>query len=153
MNLLKLSREDVLARAEERGYTAQEVEPCFIRALEGSLWEVDVDSPAYPKPRTGWAVPSAEAKPSEAPPRGPGTEMKKLLAMIGITASPNCSCNAFARQMDAWGPDECAKPERMAEILTRLEEQAKGRNLPFVRFGAEQAVKLAIRRARKTARP
>lgn len=152
MNIMKLTRDNVLERALQRGYTAEEVEPCFVKDLGDGLWEVDVDSPHYPKPKSGWAVPHANAKPEEAPPQGPGTELKKLLALVGITASPNCSCNAKARQMDAWGPDECSKPERLTEIVGWLEDQAKARKLPFVRFAAEQTVKLAIRRARKAAK-
>ena len=88
--------------------------------------------------------------PTQASQSGPGFQLKKLLKdWLGITASPNCSCNAHARQMDEWGPDECER--RLPEIVGWLEEQARARKLPFVRFAAEQAVKLAIRRARKAA--
>jgi hypothetical protein len=38
---------------------------------------------------------------------GPGTELKKLLKLVGITASPTCSCNARARTMDTNGCDWC----------------------------------------------
>jgi len=31
---------------------------------------------------------------------GPGTELKKMLATIGITAEPGCKCNARAAEMD-----------------------------------------------------
>lgn len=90
-------------------------------------------------------------QPTPIPPSsGPGTELKALLKdWLGIQASPNCSCNARARQMDEWGPDLCE--QNMPTILQWLEEQANARKLPFVRFAAEQAVKLAIRRARKKA--
>ena len=94
-----------------------------------------------------FGVPSAPPEP--AVPHGPGTHLKGLLALIGITASPNCSCNARAKQMDEWGPDECEK--RMPEIVTWLGEEAKRRGLPFVRLAGEQIVKMAIRRARKAA--
>jgi len=81
---------------------------------------------------------------------GPGTELKAILKdWLGIQASPNCSCNARARQMDEWGPDLCE--QNIDTILQWLEEQATARKLPFVRFAAKQAVKLAIRRARKKA--
>lgn len=91
------------------------------------------------------AVPAAPV-----PAGGPGTELKALLKdWLGIQANPNCSCNARARQMDEWGPDLCE--QNMDTILQWLEEQATARKLPFVRFAAEQAVKLAIRRARKKA--
>jgi hypothetical protein len=85
-----------------------------------------------------------------APTSGPGTELKALLKdWLGIVASPNCSCNARARQMDEWGPDLCE--QNLPTIVDWLGEQAAARKLPFVRFAAEQAVKLAIRRARKKA--
>lgn len=97
----------------------------------------------------------ADFAPAVPPPpargEGPGTELKALLRdWLGIVASPNCSCNARARQMDEWGPDRCE--QNLPEIVSWLEEQAKSRGLPFVRFAGEQAVKLAIRRARKKAR-
>jgi hypothetical protein len=91
-------------------------------------------------------------KPTQLPPApsGPGTELKALLKdWLGIQASPNCSCNARARQMDEWGPDLCE--QNLPTIVDWLGEQAAARKLPFVRFAAEQAVKLAIRRARKKA--
>jgi hypothetical protein len=91
------------------------------------------------------------APPPQTPPTsGPGTELKALLKdWLGIQASPNCSCNARARQMDEWGPDLCE--QNLPTIVDWLGEQAAARKLPFVRFAAEQAVKLAIRRARKKA--
>lgn len=89
--------------------------------------------------------------PPPQPTLGVGGHFKKLLSgwPFRITATPNCSCNAHARQMDEWGPDGCE--QRMAEILEWLESQAKARKLIFVRFAAEQMVRLAIRRARKSA--
>ena len=74
----------------------------------------------------------------------PGTELKKLLARIGITSTPDCSCNRVAREMDQWGPDECEKPERMAEILAAMRENAEKRGLPFI----EVAARLLIRKNR-----
>lgn len=118
--------------------------PC-VMAQDGDQWTIDESHPAYPlvdkRP--------AQSPPVESPPAGPGTELKGLLKLIGITSSPNCSCNARAKQMDEWGADECER--RMPEILEWLEQEATRRGLPFVRFAAEQAVKLAIRRARKNA--
>jgi hypothetical protein len=51
--------------------------------------------------------------------------------------------------MDSWGADQCEA--RLPEIVGWLEEESRKRNLPFVRFAAEQVVKLAIRRARRSA--
>lgn len=106
--------------------------------------------PPKPAPVASAATVPPVPPPPPAPASGPGTELKALLKdWLGIQASPNCSCNARARQMDEWGPDLCE--ENLPTIVSWLEEQAKARKLPFVRFAAEQAVKLAIRRARKKA--
>lgn len=48
-------------------------------------------------------------KPIQAWPHGPGTELKAILASLGIQPSVSCDCNAKARQMDAWGPEGCRK--------------------------------------------
>jgi hypothetical protein len=81
---------------------------------------------------------------------GPGTELKALLATIGIVASPTCKCNAMARRMDAWGPDESLA--HMEEIVDVMEETAKARKLPFLRAGARQMVRLACWKARRKTR-
>ena len=60
---------------------------------------------------------------------GPGTELKALLRLAGITASPTCSCNARALQMDAWGELECLR--RVPEICGWLREEAEKRDLWF----------------------
>jgi len=151
MNIMQLRREHVEARANERGYSIESIQPCFIKELDDGLWEVDVEHDAYPK-----ALPqdTAEWSVQELPPvpeEGPGTELKKILKnWLGITASPNCACNARARQMDEWGADECEK--RVPEIVGWLREQAQARNMPFMNIAGEQAIKLAIRRARKAAK-
>ena len=94
-------------------------------------------------------------KPPPQPEGGPGTELKKLLATIGITAAPTCSCNARAKRMDANGIEWCE--EHLDEIVGWLrEEHAKRRDagetrLPWTDFGATQLVKLACRRARAKA--
>ena len=148
---MRLLRKHVEARARERGHDLASIEPCFVSQYDDGWWEVDVDHPAYPRavrPESG--PQSIPHQPSPAPTSGPGTELKAILKdWLGIVASPNCSCNARARQMDEWGPDLCE--QNLPTIVTWLEEQAKARNLPFVRFAGEQAVKLAIRRARKKA--
>lgn len=128
---------DLLQRCHERGYTLEEVKACIFSRDRNQI-VVDETHPAYP----------AHPKPGSG---GPGTELKKLLLKwFGIKATPDCPCNAHAAQMDEWGPDECEK--RLGEIVTWLEEQARARNLPFIRLAGEQMVRLAIRRARKTAR-
>lgn len=82
---------------------------------------------------------------------GAGTELKKLLAgwPFFITSSPGCSCNRVARDMDLWGTDECEKPERIAEVLAAMRENAEKRGLPFIEVAARLLIRRAIRNARR----
>jgi hypothetical protein len=147
--MITCHRSHLAARCRQRGYTLDEVRPCIV-SEDGETITVDVDHPAYPRePKPGFVPPVPVPQPP-APTSGPGTELKAILRnWLGIVASPNCSCNAHARQMDEWGPDLCE--QNLPTIVGWLEGQAKARKLPFVRFAGEQAVKLAIRRARKKA--
>jgi hypothetical protein len=69
-------------------------------------------------------------EPPPAPP-GPGAALKRLLGLVGIVASPTCSCNARAAQMDRWGAWECL--QRRHEICGWLKEEAEKRELWFFR--------------------
>jgi len=80
---------------------------------------------------------------------GPGTELKKLLKIIGITASPNCSCNFRAMQMDRWGPQGCE--EKINDIVGWLREEANKRGLPFIDYAGKILIKKAIRNASRNA--
>lgn len=131
-------------RTIERGYSWAEVTPCIVAEVENGEILVDVDHPAYPRqPKPGFAT-----TPPEPPPtHGPGTELKKLLKKVGITASPNCSCNARAKTMDQWGCDKCE--ERIDEIVGWLREEATKRRLPFFDLAGRMLVRRAIKMARK----
>jgi hypothetical protein len=78
---------------------------------------------------------------------GPGTELKKLLSKIGITASPTCSCNAKAKVMDERGIAWCE--DNTETICDWLQEEATKRKLPFVRLAGKALIHMAIRRAKK----
>jgi hypothetical protein len=135
------------SRCLERGYTLNEVMPCVV-AQDGDEWTIDVDHPAYPRhPKPGFAPP----EPAAVPPSGPGTELSRLLKRFGIEPTPTCQCRAKAAEMDAWGPDECERPERIEEVVAVMREEAKARGLPFVEFAAKVLIKLAIHNARKAA--
>jgi len=84
---------------------------------------------------------------------GPGTELKKLLAgwPFRITSSPDCSCNRVAAEMDAWGPDQCERPERLDYIVAAMRENAARRGIPFLDVAAKLLVRRAIRNARRAA--
>lgn len=78
---------------------------------------------------------------------GPGTELKRLLARIGINHAPNCSCNARAQEMDQRGPDWCTA--NLDIILRWLQEEAQRQRKPFVGAVARMIVRRAIRNSRK----
>jgi len=82
-------------------------------------------------------------------PPGPGTELSKLLKRFGIEPTPTCQCRAKAAQMDAWGPDECARPERIDEVVAVMREEAKSRGLPFLDAAGRLLVRRAIANARR----
>ena len=83
------------------------------------------------------------------PTRGPGTETKKLLAKVGITASADCSCNARAAEMDRQGVEWCEA--NTDTIVGWLREQAEARGLPFLDIAGRLLVRRAIQNARKAA--
>jgi hypothetical protein len=80
---------------------------------------------------------------------GPGTELSKLLKRFGIEPTPTCACRAKANEMDAWGCDECSKPERIEEVVGVMREEAKARGLPFLDVAGRMLVRRAIANARK----
>ena len=130
-------------RCRERGYTWEEVQPCIV-SRDGDSITVDVDHPAYPRQAKEGFVPP------ETTGRGPGTELKKLLSKIGITASPDCSCNARARLMDENEQREPGWVEaNLDTIVGWLREESSKRGLPFVDMAGRMLVKRAIRNARK----
>lgn len=61
------------------------------------------------------------AQPQPPTCEGPGTELKALLASLGLTPASGCDCNARAAQMNAWGVDGCR--EHRDEIIAWLQEQ------------------------------
>lgn len=67
--------------------------------------------------------------PAADPPPGSGAALKEILGLFGIVASPTCSCNSRAKQMDAWGEWECLT--RLPEIVGWLREEAGKRGMWF----------------------
>ena len=131
-SMISCHRSHLAARCRERGYTLDEVRACIV-SENGEQITVDETHAAYPR----------EAKPQS----GPGTELKKLLAKVGITATPNCSCNARALTMDAKGCEWCEA--HLDEIVGWLREEATKRGLPFLDAAGRVLVRRAISNARK----
>jgi len=141
--VITTSRVNLEARCAERGYTLDEVLPCVI-SQNGDEWTIDVDHPAYPRV-------SRLPEPVALPTSGPGTELSRLLKRLGIEPTPTCSCRAKAAQMDAWGPDECERPERIAEVVAVMRAEAEARGLPFLDLAGRVLVRRAIQNARRNA--
>ena len=78
---------------------------------------------------------------------GPGTELKALLAKVGITSTPNCKCNRRAAYMAAPGCDWCAA--NIDEIVGWLRESAAERGLPFLDVAGRVLIRRAISNARR----
>jgi len=104
-------------------------------------------------PATPIAICKLKALPQTfAPPtNGPGTELSRLLKRIGIEPTPTCSCRAKAAEMDAWGCDECSKPERIDEVVAVMRAEAEARGLPFLDVAGRLLVRRAIQNARHNA--
>lgn len=118
----------------------EEVKPCIVKQ-DGDDIEVDIHHSAYP-------YKSKNVKMVDRKDGGAGTELKKLLKLVGITASPNCSCNARAARMDDEGIQWCK--DNVDQIVSWLKEEASKRHLPFANFIGRRIVKLAISRAEKS---
>ncbi len=82
-----------------------------------------------------------------APPDGVGTELKSMLARIGITSEPGCKCNLHAAEMNRRGIAWCRA--NVDTIVGWLKEEAKRRRMPFSGFAAMPLVHLAIMRAER----
>lgn len=90
--------------------------------------------------------------PATATTAGPGTELKKLLAKIGIQAGPDCKCNARARYMDEMEAKEPGWCERnIEEIVGYLREAAADRGLPFLDVAGRLLIRRAIANAKRAA--
>lgn len=119
-------------RADQRGYTWEEVAPCIAR-WDGDSLSVDIDHPAYPR--------KPKCNPCLA-----GTALKKLLGHLGIYPSDSCSCNSRAKYMDEMGCQWCE--DNIEEIVGWLKDEAHTRGLPFWDVVGTNLVKMSIRKAR-----
>ena len=93
----------------------------------------------------------SDAQP-DPPAHGPGTELKKLLARVGIVATDSCPCNARAAEMDRQEqqtPGWCEA--NLDTIVGWLREQAEARGLPFLDAAGRLLVRRAIANARRNA--
>jgi hypothetical protein len=78
---------------------------------------------------------------------GPGTELKRILATVGIYATGTCKCGRRAAEMDRRGCAWCE--ENLDTIVGWLREEAEKRGLPFVDVAGRLIVRRAIAAARR----
>lgn len=78
--------------------------------------------------------------------QGVGTELKRLLAFVGIHPTEDCPCNEYAKIMNEQGPEWCKANKE--SIIDAMEAEAKNRPIVgkvFTRFAAEKLIFRAIR--------
>jgi hypothetical protein len=80
-------------------------------------------------------------------PYGPGTMLSQILETVGIKAAPNCGCKRKALTMNINGNEWCE--QNIETIIDWLEEEAKKRNLPFLRTAGKLLVKRAVSMSRR----
>ena len=128
--MITTHRKNLQQKCKERLYKLEEVMDCVVKQ-DGNNWTIDIDHPKYP----------------HAVKQGVGTELKSFLATFGIKGTPNCKCTARAIEMNFRGLDWCKENREL--IVDWLEEEAKSRKLPFVRFAGRKAVDIAIKRSER----
>jgi hypothetical protein len=115
--------------------------------LAGEQWPALLAHIQHNCPRNAIAELDAIQSPPSA--AGPGSFLKKYLSRIGITSTPNCSCNAKTKHMDTMGIEWCE--QNLDTIVGWLKEEAEKRRLPFVLWPTRLLVKKAIAAAKKAA--
>ena len=108
-----------------------------------------VDDPFCGSLRPCPAIATEEPEAPAQPTAGPGTELKRILARVGIVATPDCSCNAYAVLMNANGCDWVEA--NLDTVVGWLREQATARGLPFMDMAGRALVRVAVRNSRRAA--
>lgn len=140
--MITTHKNNLIARCKQRGYELKNVMACVLKQ-NGDIWTIDETHEAYPKKITEEPTQSKDIDIGQ----GAGTELKKLLKLIGITSSPTCGCNAKAKYMNEKGIQWCK--DNVDTIAEWLKEEADKRKLPFINFVVKKIIKLAISRAEK----
>jgi hypothetical protein len=78
-----------------------------------------------------------------------GSELKAMLAAVGIRPTSDCPCETRASELDARGCDWCES--NIDTIVGWLREEAEKRGLPFLDVAGRLLVRRAIRNARRAA--
>ena len=125
-------------RCNQRGYILEKAKACIVETYDDGTALFETDHPEYPTDK-GFKFETNDI--------GVGSELKKLLARVGITSTPNCSCNMRAAMMDTYGIGWCE--ENLEYLVGFLREEAAKRKLPFIDAAGRSLIKMAIKRAKK----
>jgi hypothetical protein len=129
--IIKAHYSKLKEKCTERGWNLEEVMDCVILKT-GDMWVINTDHPKYPMYHKSGRV---------------GTELKKILSIIGIRSGSNCSCNERALKMDQMGVEWCEK--NIETISQWLHEEAEKRHLPFFKSVAIILIKKAIKNTKQ----
>jgi len=127
---------------------------CPLRTAGGS-WKGDgpprICPPGRPcpidhqvKPPGTYVAPPVATKPAG----GPGTELRKMFADLGLSEVPNCQCKVHAAEMDVRGPDWCEANIETIVGWLREEAERQGMGGVFVAWTARKVIKRAITQSR-----
>lgn len=145
MPIVKMEKQAYENLCKNRNYTVEETLPCLIKADENGTIK---DREGKERRAEVYYLDNEHSKFPNS--HGAGAELKKMFSLVGIKSTPTCSCNQRAAHMDNKGISWCQNNKE--EILGWLEEEAVKRKLPFVKFGADCVVNLAIKKAMKDPR-
>ncbi len=93
-------------------------------------------------------TPEAIAEQKQLQQNGTGTQLEKLLRIVGITEKEDCKCGQRAAVMNSQGPDWCEQNSKT--IVGWMKEEAQKRKLKLL-FN-EKLAALLVKRAIKNAR-
>ena len=149
MAIMKIKEDHFKSMYQRWGYTEEEVKDSIVKIdPEGSFIWTDKEGKEHNESAVMYYIDNEHKSYPHS--HGPGSELKKMFSLVGIKSTPTCSCNRRAGEMDTKGIEWCKNNKE--EILGWLEEEATKRKLPFVKFGADCVVNLAIKKAMKDPR-
>ncbi len=136
---------------DEKGHVAKALAvgadrvPVLARYAVGEATEKELAAKSATKNTCGQkAAPALAAK--EIVGTGPGTELKRLLAKLGIAVTADCPCNERAALMDSKGWAWCK--QNLETIVGWMREESARRGSIFIELGARFLAKRAIAKAR-----
>lgn len=119
--------------------------PVLARYAVGEATEAELAAKSAKKSTCGQMapVPAKEIKGT-----GPGTELKRMLAKLGIAVAADCPCEERAAAMDSNGWAWCE--QNLETIVGWMREESLRRGTLFVPWGARFLAKRAIAKARRS---